>query len=97
MLERRLSRRSVVAYDDVVQPFTLLLRAISDDDMVANRMLANPIGFLTENRLETWIVDALRPPLDPSSPSCSPAKSCPIPVPHDSIWTRTSGKSGSDP
>jgi hypothetical protein len=60
MLERRLSRGSVVAYADVRQPFTLLLRAFSDDVMVVHRTPINPLGLLTENRLETWIVDALR-------------------------------------
>jgi hypothetical protein len=61
MLERRLSRGSVVSFADVRQPFTLLLRAFSDDVMIVDRTPSTPIGFLTENRLETWIVDALRP------------------------------------
>jgi len=59
-LERWLSRGSVVAYEDVHEPFTLLLRAFSDDVLVVHRTPTNPIGLLTENRLETWIVEALR-------------------------------------
>jgi hypothetical protein len=60
MLERWLSRGSVTSYEDVREPFTLLLRAFSDDVMVVHRISFNPIGLLTENRLETWIVRALR-------------------------------------
>jgi hypothetical protein len=61
MLERWLSRGSVIAYEDVRPPFALLLRAFADDAMVVGRAPVNPIGLLTENRFETWIVDALRP------------------------------------
>lgn len=61
MLERRLSRDSVASFADVREPFTLLLRAFSDDVVIVDRTPSTPIGFLTENRLETWIVDALRP------------------------------------
>ena len=60
MLERRLAKGSVVSYDDVREPFTLLLRAFADDVTIVHRTPANPIELLTDNRLETWIVDAVQ-------------------------------------
>lgn len=60
VLERWLSKGSVVTYDDVSEPFTLLLRAFSDDVAIVHRTPKSPLDLLTENRLETWIVHAVQ-------------------------------------
>jgi hypothetical protein len=59
--ERWIARDSAVTRETLPEPFTLLLRGFADDELGSPRSPSGPASFFLTNRLEPWIVEALRP------------------------------------
>ena len=58
--ERHAARKSVVTIDALHEPFALLLRGFSDEDLCAPGT-ATPVASMFPNRLEPWIIQAIEP------------------------------------
>ena len=59
-LERRRAAEDVVAYEAVQAPFTLYLRAFTDDSLQAAQA-PRPLSSMRDNRYETKLISALAP------------------------------------